>query len=484
MRIKVLVAKSLLVALPLTLISQVASSAPKITPGASCKVNKQSVTFLTKTYTCIKKGKKLIWSKGSAVPVKTPEVPAKTPEVPAKTPEVPAKTPEVATMTYAPPTQLSSEIETCKLKEDNNNRRGMQSVLASGFPTITNLAVKTGTVKWALIPIDFPDLPGESNFRIRVDSQMRLLSDWYETVSEGKFKIEWVVQDKWVTLPGITSDYVIPLSVNLNNAANGPKIFKDAMTAADPVFDFTSIQTVNFILPSGQTFIGEGSQGFPWDQAVKETSTKEGSISSYSIPGKFFDQPGRLYWSYWAHEFGHAMALPHIGSSREPNAYMGLDLMSNQDGESRELSGWLRFVAGWLPDEKVYCKELTKLESTDITLVPLNERDTGIKMVVVPISQSKAIIIESRREGKFTCSMPSKRSGVLAYLYDAKLSHGENFLQPITPDGRAPEVGSNCQVQPYPNPILYKGQKIFVEGLSIEIIDSRNFDKIRISKAS
>ena len=32
------------------------------------------------------------------------------------------------------------------------------------------------------------------------------------------------------------------------------------------------------------------------------------------------------------------MALPHIGSSREPNAYMGLDLMSNQDGESRELS--------------------------------------------------------------------------------------------------------------------------------------------------
>ncbi|MGI9131854.1 MAG: hypothetical protein ACR2IU_04305, partial [Candidatus Nanopelagicaceae bacterium] len=150
----------------------------------------------------------------------------------------------------------------------------------------------------------------------------------------------------------------------------------------------------------------------------------------------------------------------------------------------RELSGWMRFVAGWLDDEKVFCKELTKLESTVITLVPLSEKDPGIKMAVVPISETRAIVIESRRENQVSCAMPSKRNGVLAYLYDATLSHGENFLKPMVPEGRTPESSSNCPVQPYPNPILYKGQKIAVEGLSIEIIDSRNFDKIRISKAS
>ena len=43
-------------------------------------------------------------------------------------------------------------------------------------------------------------------------------------------------------------------------------------------FDFTGIQTVNFILPQGQTFIQETSQGFPWDQAIKDVTTTEGSI--------------------------------------------------------------------------------------------------------------------------------------------------------------------------------------------------------------
>jgi hypothetical protein len=72
MRFKVLVAKSLLVALPLTLIPALAISAPKVTPGATCKVNKQSVTYLKKTYTCVKSGKKLVWKKVAKVSAPVP----------------------------------------------------------------------------------------------------------------------------------------------------------------------------------------------------------------------------------------------------------------------------------------------------------------------------------------------------------------------------------------------------------------------------
>lgn len=85
------------------------------------------------------------------------------------------------------------------------------------------------------------------------------------------------------------------------------------------------------------------------------------------------------------------MALPHIGSSREPNPFLGLDIMSNQDGESRELSGWLRFVAGWLSDKRVYCQELSTLKSTDITLIPLSQLDDGIKMVVIQYLKQKQL---------------------------------------------------------------------------------------------
>jgi hypothetical protein len=72
----------------------------------------------------------------------------------------------------------------------------------------------------------------------------------------------------------------------------------------------------------------------------------------------------------------------------------------------------------------------------------------------------------------------------LVYTYDATLSHGEDFLKPVTPESRVAESSPNCQVVPYPNPILYKGQKISTEGVTIEVIESLNYDKIRISRSS
>jgi M6 family metalloprotease-like protein len=383
---------------------------------------------------------------------------------------------------YEAPTKPSANIELCKIKENNSNRlRWSNSQLPTGFPGFTH-ATKTGTVKWALIPLDFPDLPGETDFKLRIDEQMKLTSEWFNTVSEGKYKVEWVVADKWVRLPNPTSEYTIDRSDNLERVPNAVKLWTNAMTESDKVFDFTGIQTVNFILPRGQDFVQETLQGFPWQPEVKAVVTNEGSVTSFSIPGRHFDKLNRKYWSYWVHEFGHAMALPHIGNSRDSNPFLGLDIMGNQDGESKELSGWLRFVAGWLDDEKVYCQELSTLKNTDITLVPLSGSGNGVKMVVVPISATKAVVIESRRETKFSCTMPSKRNGVLVYTYDATLSHGENFLEPVTPLFRYNESSSDCAVQPYPNPILYKGDKISVEGVTIEVVDSLNYDKIRISK--
>jgi hypothetical protein len=54
----------LLLIVILSLIPVSALSAQKITPGSTCKVLNQKVVYQSKTYTCIKSGKKLIWNKG------------------------------------------------------------------------------------------------------------------------------------------------------------------------------------------------------------------------------------------------------------------------------------------------------------------------------------------------------------------------------------------------------------------------------------
>jgi len=64
MRIKGSLAKGLLIALAISLIPVAAISAQKVTAGSNCKVFKQKVPYLNKTYTCIKSGKKLVWNKG------------------------------------------------------------------------------------------------------------------------------------------------------------------------------------------------------------------------------------------------------------------------------------------------------------------------------------------------------------------------------------------------------------------------------------
>ena len=421
---------------------------------------------------CLKNGKVYRWAikKESKVPVITPipiPVPKTTP-VPTPTP-TPTQKPDLI--------EKGLNVDLCKMKEVSN-ARGMTG---AGFPLWNSLTPRVGTVKWALIPIDFPDLAGEKNFRSRVDQQMSLLSEWESTVSEGKFKVEWVVAKDWVRMQAPTSEYAIPFSVNVNNAANGPKLFRDAMSAADPVFDFTNIQTVNFILPSGQIFLGETSQGFPWDQTVKEYITKEGPISSYTIAGKFMDAPTRTYWSYWAHEFGHAIGLPHIGSSHTPNPFHGLDLMGSQDGPSRELSGWLRFFAGWMPDEKVYCQDATSIKPTSLTLVPLSGSIPGLKMAIIKVSETKQIIIESRRVTKFSCSTSQARNGVLVYTYDAMLGHGQEFLKPFEPAGR-PLEGNSCGTVWDRDVILRPSDSITVEGIKITVISSGTSDYIKIEK--
>ncbi len=72
MRIRSSLSKGLLIAFAIVLIPVTAVSAQKVTPGSTCKVLKQKVDYLDKTYTCTKSGKKLTWNKGVAAKKATP----------------------------------------------------------------------------------------------------------------------------------------------------------------------------------------------------------------------------------------------------------------------------------------------------------------------------------------------------------------------------------------------------------------------------
>lgn len=94
MRIKGSAAKGFLITLAVVLIPVTAVSAQKITPGTACKVLNQKVTYLNKSYTCVKSGKKLVWDKGVVVVKPTPAATASPTPTPSPTPiTTPTETP-------------------------------------------------------------------------------------------------------------------------------------------------------------------------------------------------------------------------------------------------------------------------------------------------------------------------------------------------------------------------------------------------------
>ena len=193
-----------------------AFSAPTPKAGAICAKQGITQTYSGKKYTCVKSGKKLVWYKGvvikKAAPTPTPSssipTPTPTPQVtptPEFSPTVSAsqtpttissptpsnsfsamptptsvQTPErskqkTSLVTYLPPTKPSANIEICKIREVSSQRGGT----ITGFPRIDPpLYAKSGTIKWAIVPIDFSDLPGEKTFLNRIADQMELSSEW------------------------------------------------------------------------------------------------------------------------------------------------------------------------------------------------------------------------------------------------------------------------------------------------------------------
>jgi len=137
-------------ALKITLISSLflaplptnSSAATKITPGASCKVLNQKVTFQKKIFTCIKSGKKLIWNKG--VQIKTQPSISKSDsddemESPSPTPTKSASpTPTQTPSKSATPTASNPGYTVAQVKA-NNSRQSCWTIIDNYVYDLTRL---------------------------------------------------------------------------------------------------------------------------------------------------------------------------------------------------------------------------------------------------------------------------------------------------------------------------------------------------------
>ena len=454
-----------------------------------CTTENEVLRTETATYLCVKRPDlTLLWSNQTSNNVPSGSSSNSNPNSatnPIKPPQ-----PEPTNQPFNPSQIKTLNIETCKMKDLGSDRiKG--SPLAAGFPRMVQLMQNKGEIKWAVVPIDFADLPGEKNFKSRVEEQTNLATDWLSESSFNQVSLKWYIHDSWITLPGSYKQFTLDARQWTNTVQNEliAKFWESAIRESDKFIDYRNIQGVHFILPNGQNFLQEAAKGYAWDGVVSGYTTNEGSkIDFFTIPGVHYDDfaGGKRYWSYWVKEYTRGLGAPSIGARYGDGAYnfTPYDIQAVTEG-SRYLSGWNRFLLDWLPESQIFCQTFEAIKSFEIDLEPLNSFKNAYKMILIKITETKMLIIESRRDDKFSCdAIPNsaKRDGILVYTYDATLGALDQYLNVVSPSGRVGDQNRFCMILPAGNALLYSGDSVTFQGITVESIYSGAFDRIRVTK--
>ena len=329
------------------------------------------------------------------------------------------------------------EVAACRLP----NRTGGDRI-NSGFPISPERIPASGNVNVAVLFVDFPDAPtprypGPAEiFKKSIPDAEKYL----EAMSYGTLDLTFRPLLKWLRMPQSVSLLYSDLDLGMSKSDFGMGITRfmlvdGAISLADPDFDFEDIDSVVVIATPEADSIKRGhSQLSPEWHFYADGQTIGNVISLGSgplVPGGPSDWVSGLI----AHELGHNLGLPDLydGSvERDSEGNVPYEEVAKFVGAfgimggitdwltANEMFAWSRWQLGWLRDTQVAC--ITSFP-TSVQLTPL-AIPGGIKAVVVPLTETAALVVESRqRLGYYDLRL--RKEGVLVYRVDTSRRTGE-----------------------------------------------------------
>ena len=344
----------------------------------------------------------------------------------------------------------------CQLRDQTTNMRGMV-----GFPKREYRLPSEGKINALIIPIDFSDVPGKGAPQEIFSAMTDGTAKFFYDQSGGRVQFNFQTIENWVRAPFLSTAY--GLGRWSGGDANG--YFGAALALADPLVDYSLFDVVYVLspkeIPSSSIAYGPAFVSMPGDIY---STTNDGLVRNGSFSGADAWQslPG-AGWKWMAHETGHLFGLHDLYVTEGPPPYGSWDIMSlNWTTEAIALNAWNRYLLGWLEADQVSCLEQRTLATgQEIRLIPIERDSAGIKSAMVPLSSSKILVMESRRNEGFD-SLASSQEGVLVYTVDMTIdSIKGGWKTQRRPGSIAPD---------FMDATLKPGDKITVEGVTIEVL--------------
>ncbi len=421
--------------------------------------------------------------------------------------EIDCPTDRTSVIEALPAADILNNLEPCELVEVSDDRRMYPTGYTTGFPRYSGPErLPDGKHTIAVIPVNYIDFKEDSDPMSFILPATEKMGEWYETYTRGNVTIEWRVYPDWIQIP-YTSDNFLQSEAQQNlsqwgeeNMAVIDRFWTAAIAAADPLVDFSGVSMVYFVLPRENSLNAEFNL-WPVGDAAKSYNTDEGVINRGFVPGGYqYSDVGNL-WTFWTHETLHYFMLPdlywHDQNSVKHTQYFlqspggGFDILMNQDGSSRDLSMWLMWLAGWAMDGEIECQSEATFVDGSYSLAPVSQSGSDLKAVILKLSDSKALVVESRRDTDFNFKpsnpdiVKRSKSGVFVYLVDTALGNGQGAITALAPEGRTliyMPMSDNGGT-PHLDYVLYEGNSIEAGGYRITVNAATEFsDTVSIEK--
>lgn len=487
--------------------------------GASCNKAGATSTISGKKFTCIKSGKKLVWDKGVVIKSLAP--------TPITTPS-PTPTPAAKTISAGDECSLigsdlnvgaqslkclqvinlksiwidytnknadltnqgfSTEFSKCRIPDSRVQKIQTEAIAYPVTPRDPNFT-STSTITTAIIPIDFPDVPGNVDPTIFAKQIQDETDQWNRWFTRGKSKINWIIYPNWIRANKNSSEFnwIHPQSMTAQVQDNSIEVGQNLISLAETKIDLKGIQDLLFVYPKDANKIQDSinySRGM---------STRNGQqlLGMYATSAwSYRDQESLAMWLIHEnmHRFGfagHSPAWPPLFS-----------VAHNQAGLSRVMNIWDRIALDWINPGDIYCTDLTNAKEETITLVPQEREQSGIQGVAIQLSSHELLIMESHKKDKWSQNYPSEFYGVTMMYVDTTRDtdrSGENFGDDYkgTKFSRTATYVDLHSLNHAPasfgsisdgvNYMLRQGESFEFKGVKVEFLTAGYNDTIKISK--
>jgi M6 family metalloprotease-like protein len=405
--------------------------------GAKCSKVGISSVVSNKTYTCIKSGKKLVWK------ISSQKIDTSKPFTP------------LANLSNA---ALFSNLDKCKIIDGDPQTTNM----TAGFPIPDGRIDLVKGAKMQIIGVDFPDKIGGTKSPKELNQNLTSSVEKFWTAQSSiPVKFDWKWSSDWIRMPNSINSY--SLGGSFFQGKFNPEAYfnfaKEIISKTDSDIDFTGVNFLFIVFPPG---IKNEEIGTFLVHTQGTYSTREGNIFNLIMAGGDYNSA-----STYIHEFGHALGLTDIrdtldlGNQKSDGMYY--DIMNNPTYP--ELLVWHRYLLGFLENSQIHC-----INSTNVSthwLVPVASVSKQVKGIVIPLSSTEAVIVESRRAIGFDTALSSRSDlvGAVVYTLDSKI-----------PYRRTPVKVAQ---------VLKNNDSVNVGGYKITVVESGNFgDVIKVEKVA